>query len=608
MNLYSRMTGITLFLVLSGICSFAVGSQKTICTMTLNSSDEKDVFKKLYSSDQVQFVELVPANKDPEWLNNACRSGIQCDVLVVSGHFGGVFFGEGNSTTLDLKEIERLSCEHSCPGILQKPKDIFLMGCNTLPTKEKDKRTIEEYVEVLIHNGFPRDLAERVAFSRYSEYGMSISQIFASAFSGSARLHGFSSTGPLGKQAAPRLMQGLKNTSAESLFTQGPNVARLKDAFAGTSYRMVEPQKILDPAYKALSCQALSNNTSLNKEAVRVLSEKTNLKKYYEPLMQASDKADFLFLLQNAIIDSEQTRQNFVSFFSEIMAAKSLPLKMKLQLLKLQGNLLLVPYEKLQEQTERLIRQRLQDGLSFIVTDQFCSMTDLLQTHTLKKAWISLNEQNQEYLPRLTQCFGSYDKDIENTLRGMVNHPSSALRREALRALKGRIFVGDAQSLESLSANWPRRDRSDMFYSLNLVPTGNEVLSYQTHGCLEYAKQKSTPDERDGARWSCFNAHKSEIDTSLKCHQIARQFETASVTGFDWSCLTDYTGNIHLGACFEAAKRNKDPENSDDMRWYCWSKLSNQYELSRSECLALASSMRIQGNRFKANWNCMNRL
>ncbi len=75
--------------------SFSVDASaisKRICTMTLNSSDEKEAFQKLSAGPEVEFTELVPENKNPSWLQEACRSGIQCDVLVVAGHiFGGVF-------------------------------------------------------------------------------------------------------------------------------------------------------------------------------------------------------------------------------------------------------------------------------------------------------------------------------------------------------------------------------------------------------------------------------------------------------------------------------------------------------------------------------------
>ncbi|WP_374027549.1 hypothetical protein ACES2J_14890 [Bdellovibrio bacteriovorus] len=581
---------------------------KRICTMTLNSADEKEALRQLYASEDVVITELVPAEgKNPRWLQNACESGIQCDVLLISGHFGGVFFGEGNSTTLDLKEIERLSCENSCPGILSKPKDVFLMGCNTLSSKTPDKRSIEEYVEVLIKNGFPRDLAERVAFSRYSEYGMSISQIFSSAFNNVERLHGFTSTGPLGKVAAPLLKKALRDTSAQTLFSKGPDTKKLNQLFAGSSYRIVSPKTESDPNYKALTCNAYSDSINENREAIHFLSKKLHLKKYYEPLLEATQNPLFMSLLQDTLRASPEATRNFENFFLEIGAARSLPLKMKMQFLDLQAQLGLLPATVKAEQQERLIRQRLGDGLNFIVTDQFCAMKDLLKSTELKAGWLPYTSNAWQFIPRLSQCFGSYDMGIEGLLKEMMYSNESPIRREALRALKGRLYSHDFSQLLKASAQWPQRDRLDMSYSIGLkAPT--EMLPPIVETCLAKAATGDNAESRDGYRWYCLNQFEQLIDNPLKCHLVARSFETQSVTGLDWNCLTRFNHEIHLGSCLEAADRNADIESSDNVRWYCWSKLSEQKQLSRSECLALASSMKIQGNRFKANWNCMNRI
>ncbi|NUN04241.1 MAG: hypothetical protein HUU57_00650 [Bdellovibrio sp.] len=596
---------IILFTFLSPL--YTLAASKRICTMTLNSVEEREVLKNLYGGKDVEITELVPESKDPSWLAQACKSGIECDVLLVSGHFGGVFFGEGVGTTLDLKELERLSCENSCPGILSKPKDVFLMGCNTLATKVPDKRSIEEYVEVLIKNGFPRDLAERVAFSRYSEYGMSISQIFSSAFQNVERLHGFASTSPLGKYSGPLMRQALKGTSAETLFSQGPDLNKFKQAFAGVGYRIVNPAQDMDKNYKNLTCKALSQSTEQNQEAIQFLSKKIHLKKYYEPLLEAVNNPTFIKLLKSTMQTSSEARTNFESFFQEISAARSLPLKMKFQFLNLQESLGLIPPVVKNDQQEILIATRLAEGLNFIVTDQFCAMKDLLQNTELRGEWILLNSTTKQFIPRLAQCFGSFDKKIEAQLKSMTLTTDVSLRREAIRAVKDRLSFAEKDRLVNASTDWSQRDRIDMAYNLSLF-LENELLPANLESCLSAANKQDSADSRDGYRWGCYKDFEEQIDSPMKCQQVARQFETQSVTGLDWQCLTRFTTDIHLNVCIEAASRNADPENSDDVRWFCWNKLSMQKQLSRSECLGLASSMKIQGNRFKANWNCMNRI
>ena len=46
------------------------------------------MFRRRLPSDQFQFVELVEHGR-PDWLASACRKGVRCDVLLISGHFDG---------------------------------------------------------------------------------------------------------------------------------------------------------------------------------------------------------------------------------------------------------------------------------------------------------------------------------------------------------------------------------------------------------------------------------------------------------------------------------------------------------------------------------------
>ena len=73
------------------------------------------------------------------WFEKACERDIQCDVLVISGHFGGSFFGEESEYYLSLKEMEKLTCQRKCENVLSHVKEVFLFGCNTLAGKVSDK-------------------------------------------------------------------------------------------------------------------------------------------------------------------------------------------------------------------------------------------------------------------------------------------------------------------------------------------------------------------------------------------------------------------------------------------------------------------------------------
>ena len=207
--------------------SNAPNQKPTVCTITINSSDEREVFQS-YLEDDFNFVELTEfgaqnegtldstsygyftSNKN-DWLAEACKQGVECDVLVISGHFGGSFFGSSNKH-LALEELQRRSCQKACDGILKKPKEVFLFGCNTMAGKSPDHRTPEEYARVLMEDGFSRRLAEEVSAFRYSPIGQQTKQRMRQVFPHS-RIYGFHSQAPLGKRLTPRLKSYFESIS-----------------------------------------------------------------------------------------------------------------------------------------------------------------------------------------------------------------------------------------------------------------------------------------------------------------------------------------------------------------------------------------------------------
>src|SRR5206468_11894863 len=113
----------------------AHAEKKTVCSITVNSPDEKEAFRKSLPADKLQFVELVERGR-PDWLESACRQGVHCDVLIVSGHYdgGNEFFSDQLDAQefLPVDEMERVSCSDSCPGLFSQLKEVYLFGCNTL--------------------------------------------------------------------------------------------------------------------------------------------------------------------------------------------------------------------------------------------------------------------------------------------------------------------------------------------------------------------------------------------------------------------------------------------------------------------------------------------
>src|SRR5262249_3321783 len=138
-----------------------------VCAFTFNSPDELATMKALLPPSEFEFIELTPTqvvaqsaassarlaspasvDNGPGWLMNRCRPDFGCDIVVYSGEFAGGFFGQYGDS-LNVQEIEEASCQARCDGLFHRPREVFLLGCNTLATKNADNRTPREYLQIL---------------------------------------------------------------------------------------------------------------------------------------------------------------------------------------------------------------------------------------------------------------------------------------------------------------------------------------------------------------------------------------------------------------------------------------------------------------------------
>src|SRR4051812_26293959 len=110
-----------LSLLLMSFSAFA--AKKVVCSMTFNSSDEVEVFKKYLPASDFEFRELLPS-PDSELFkisslrfvnfnNDVClENKVKCDILIISGHFVGTFFGS-YPKPLPIDELERTTCREN---------------------------------------------------------------------------------------------------------------------------------------------------------------------------------------------------------------------------------------------------------------------------------------------------------------------------------------------------------------------------------------------------------------------------------------------------------------------------------------------------------------
>src|SRR6478735_4170325 len=158
-----RLTAVLLLAACALAAPPALAAKKTVCTVTVNSPDEKDTFRRYLPADQYEFVELVEKGR-PDWLASACRQGIKCDALIISGHHDNEqgFFSDRVEAGeyLNEGEMERVACSDSCPGLFSQLKEVYLFGCNTLNAQTAES-TSTEIVRSLVRGGQSQADAER---------------------------------------------------------------------------------------------------------------------------------------------------------------------------------------------------------------------------------------------------------------------------------------------------------------------------------------------------------------------------------------------------------------------------------------------------------------
>jgi hypothetical protein len=572
LRLVKYIIGFSLAGLLGASPAFAA---KTFCSMTLNSNDEINTFAAALTQQGFNFVELVPQNKDPRWFQQACASGIQCDVLLISGHFGGLFFGEGTSQTIDIAQMEKASCDNSCPGILKNPKEVFLMGCNTLASQARDHRTIDEYLNVLLNDGIPLDFAEQVVASRYSQQGFSLEKRFASIFPSTPKLYGFYSTGPLGKYAAPILNRYLKNVGNYNThldtISNAPNSALL-NAFKGQSFRETIPQKAVPPEARGLYCALRSSDKSVQSAALTQIAKENKVTTYFDSLASQLSYGDSIA----GQID-QSTKQIINQSLAKIKANNSQLVTIQHDVMQVAASLGLIDPITRDMQVRLLLDKAYSQNLNYAKIRQICGIIrDEPGFQNMTFTRLQEMTKRSPYFMLSLACYSEINNDMRDFLFSKIAMPDKEHERTiALYVMKPFWNQNDMEFLSMVLKTADPLLRARIFIS------ARKVLEQYRYSLLN----------APGLPACVFNAE-SRVEYSL---------------GKEWSCLIDNQANLSPDICDYFAGRNPDPENADDMRWYCWSNNKQRFLNSRPECYLLAEMFKIRGNQMKNIWNCSNR-
>jgi hypothetical protein len=209
---------------------------KTVCTITINSSDEKQTFERHLPPDQYRFVELVQRGQT-DWLAAACQRKVTCDALIISGHFddGTEFYTDrlGDRDVLTVHEMEQASCSPSCSGLFSQLKEVYLFGCNTLQPAPRHVASAE-ITRSLLRAGRSQAEADQISGLLSQRYGQSNRDRLRHVFKDVPLLYGFSSKAPLGRVAGPLLEKYFQSAPAGEV-ASGRASAALLSLFGPTS-------------------------------------------------------------------------------------------------------------------------------------------------------------------------------------------------------------------------------------------------------------------------------------------------------------------------------------------------------------------------------------
>ena len=372
---------------LVALCAIPVhADKKTVCTITVNSPDEKQIFGRNLPTDEFQFVELVERGR-PDWLASACRAGIRCDVLLISGHFDGgdEFYSDRPDVReyLPVDEMERASCSDSCSGLFSELKEVYLFGCNTLNADAQNVASAE-IARSLVRSGYSTADAERLVRGLNERHSDSNRDRMRQIFAHVPVIYGFSSKAPLGRTAAPLLDRYFRpGANAESVASVGSGRVnpKLLGLFAPSSMTATtgvtdtEPQadnrrdvcRIMDDGSSTTRKVAFIHDV-LHREMAEVRMFLGQIEKYVSTLGDRNVPAVSGALAQ--IAADQATRDRYLAFVRDADEPA-----VRVRMLKLAQSLGWLSTDDLRVELVSLMRDRLmQRALGPADVDLFCSL------------------------------------------------------------------------------------------------------------------------------------------------------------------------------------------------------------------------------------------
>ena len=302
--------------------------RKTVCTITVNSPDEKETFRRSLPPGDFEFVELVERGR-PDWLASACRQGVRCDALLISGHFddGDEFYSDRVEAreSLPVDEMARVSCSDSCPGLFSQLKEVYLFGCNTL-NADALKSTSPEIVRSFLRAGYSQADAEQLSRVLNERHAESNRDRMRQIFKDVPVIYGFSSKAPLGPVAAAVLDRYFQSGATGEIASGRPS-AKLLSLFAPVSMTVVAGANDSDAqaGYRRDVCKFADDRLStaqklgfvhrlLRRDMAEVRMFLDQLERYVASLGDAARSEPAVAGAIDAIAQDRSTRERYLVF------------------------------------------------------------------------------------------------------------------------------------------------------------------------------------------------------------------------------------------------------------------------------------------------------
>ena len=443
--------------------------KKTVCTITVNSPDEKEIFRRSLPQDDFQFVELVERGR-PDWLASACRKDVRCDVLLISGHFddGTEFYSDRLDVreSLPVEEMQRASCSDSCPGLFSQLKEVYLFGCNTLQAQPL-RSASAEIARSLVRSGHSQADAERLSRLLNERHGESNRDRMRQIFKDVPVIYGFSSKAPLGPVAGSMLDRYFQSASSGEI-GRGRASPRLLSLFAPSSMTVTTGLSESDPGagLRRDVCQFSDGRLPaaqkvvfvhqlLNREIAEVRMLLDHIEKYVASLSETEQQIPAVANALGAIARDAAARTRYLDFARDADQPA-----IRTRMLELAATLgWLSPAEKRAELLRMIGEQLARNSLSTTEVSLVCALNKGHELdQELQQLQLSPAQANKVPHAAVLACLGSTDAHAR-VLRALMS--SSEEEVQIAQIYLHYRPIADATELRGVATGIARMNGSD---------------------------------------------------------------------------------------------------------------------------------------------------